>query len=265
MELKINLLFYDNSEVSTPESLAPFLRGSGDRSPKSKRPGLQGSASLFPRLNPGSRAGRPSGSRPSTGVRGAPGDQGAARGLRPQGDSAAVSSHSSRLLGRSPPPRPPRPGPRYSPEPEAQPPAPRLPSGHRLDTHVPARARGPRPRLPPADKEAGAARPGSLGPEPLGTRRPRAPRRGWQSGAVPRIGSVSNCDSPGRQLPFSTANLKFTSILQPGKGMGVRMTLRLSGAGPREQLCPRGTSQRGPGSRTLRAASPSHLPGGAES
>lgn len=73
---------------------------------------------------------------------------------------------------------PPRPGPRYSPEPEAQPPAPRLPSGHRLDTHVPARARGPRPRLPPADKEAGAARPGSLGPEPLGTRRPPEPTAG---------------------------------------------------------------------------------------
>ncbi|KAM7317646.1 hypothetical protein ACRRTK_023948 [Alexandromys fortis] len=39
--------------------------------------------------------------------------------------------------------------------------------------------------------------------------------------------------------------------------MGTWTTLRLSGAGPREQLCPRGSSQRGPGSRALRAA---HLP-----
>lgn len=105
---------------------------------------------------------------------------------------------------------PPRPGPRYLPEPEAQPPAPRLPSGHRLDTYLSARTRGPRPGRPPANKEAGAARPGSLGPESLGTRRPRAPRRGWQSraavGCRPRAGpdaggrGGSQVQSPPRPL-----------------------------------------------------------------
>lgn len=98
-----------NSEVSTPESRPPFLRRSGDRSPEPKSPGLQGSASLFQTPHPDSRAGRPPGGRPSTGVRGVPGDQGAARGLRPQVDSArpsAPTAPTSRAAARRPGPAP---------------------------------------------------------------------------------------------------------------------------------------------------------------
>lgn len=94
-----------NSEVSTPESLPPLLW----RSPEPKCPGLQGSASFFPTPHPGSRAGRPPGGRPFTGVRGALEDQGAARGLRPQVDSARQSAPTApafRAAARRPGPAP---------------------------------------------------------------------------------------------------------------------------------------------------------------
>lgn len=96
-----------NSEVSTPESHQPFLGRSGDRSPGN--PSVRVSRALIasfrhptPALGQGVHL---AAAPPPVSA----GDGGPGRGpgsAAPGGQRAAVRSHSSRLPGRSPPPRP---------------------------------------------------------------------------------------------------------------------------------------------------------------
>lgn len=112
---------------------------------------------------------------------------------------------------------PPRPGPRYSPEPEAQPPAPRLPSGHRLDTHLPARARGPRPRRPPADKEAAGAPRSARLARPGATRDPPPPGPPAGAGRAERrwVAGHARAGTPGAGAARCSPLLAPSSLLPP--------------------------------------------------